>query len=65
MITYKLRINYQDTKVLQSDIELVSGDVGACRLECEFFDNGKRTDISDYVVTLKARRADGVILSEG
>ena len=65
MITYKLKINYQDTKVLQSNIELVSGDVGACRLECEFFDDGKRTDISNYIITLKARRADGVILSEG
>ncbi len=64
MITYKLKINYQDAKILQSDIEFVSGDVGAYLLECEFYDNGKRVDISGYSVALKAKRADGVILSE-
>lgn len=65
MITYKLKINYQDSKILQSNIEFVSGDIRAYLLECEFYDSGKRVDVSDYSVTLKAKRADGVILSEG
>ncbi len=64
MITYKLKIKYQDTKTLVSDIELISGDVGACRLEMEFYDNNERADISECIVSVKARRADGKVLSD-
>ncbi len=64
MITYKLKIKYQDTKTLVSDIELISGDVGACRLEMEFYDNNERADISGCIVSVKARRADGKVLSD-
>ena len=64
MITYKLKINYQDSRVLTSDMEFVTGDVGAYRLEFSFYDNGARVDVSDKLLTVKAKRADGVVLSD-
>lgn len=64
MITYKLKINYQDSRVLTSDMEFVTGDVGAYRLEFSFYDNGARVDISDKLLTVKAKRADGSVLSD-
>lgn len=64
MITYKLKINYQDSRVLTSDMEFVTGDVGAYRLEFAFYDNGARVGLSDKLLTVKARRADGVVLSD-
>ena len=60
MINYNLKINFQDEKVLSSDITFVSGDIGAYKLIFDFYDNGKKVDISDYVLTVKAKRSDGV-----
>lgn len=62
MINYKMKINYQDTKILTSDIELVSGDVGAYRFVFEFYDEGARVDVSDCLLTVRARRADGKVI---
>lgn len=64
MITYKLKINYQDPRILTSDMEFVTGDVGAYRLEFAFYDNGRRVDVSDCILSVKARRADGRVLSD-
>lgn len=64
MITYKLKINCQESKLYTSDMEFVSGDVGAYRLEFSFYDNGKQIDLSDKLFTVKGKRADGVILSD-
>ena len=64
MITYKLKINLQDSRLLTSDMEFVSGDVGAYRLEFMFYDNGKPLDLLGKLLTVKAKRADGVILSD-
>ncbi len=63
MINYKIKINFQDTKILTSGIELVSGDVGAYKFSFEFYDNGKRVDISKYTLTIRARRSDGVVVA--
>lgn len=63
MINYKIKINFQDTKILTSDIELVSGDVGAYKFSFEFYDNGKRVDISNYIVSVRAKRSDGVVVA--
>lgn len=60
MITYKLKINFQEARILNSDMEFVTGDIGAYRLECEFYDNGKRYDVTDKLLTVRAKRADGV-----
>ncbi len=60
MITYKLKINYQEARVLNSDMEFVTGDIGAYRLEFEFYDNGSRDNLAGKLLTVRARRADGV-----
>lgn len=62
MINYRLKINFQDTKTLTSDICFVSGDVGAYRFVFDFFDCGKKVDVSDCVLTVRAKRADGKII---
>jgi len=63
MITYNLKINFQDEKVLSSDIVFVSGDIGAYKLCFDFFDNGKKIDVSDYTLSIKAKRSDGVVVA--
>ena len=63
MITYKLKVNCPEPRMLISDMEFVSGDVNAYRLEFAFYDNGERVDLSDKILTVKGKRADGVILS--
>ena len=60
MINYNLKINFQDEKVLSSDIVFVSGDIGAYKLVFEFYDNGKKIDVSKHTLSVKAKRADGV-----
>ncbi len=63
MINYRIKIDYQDTKILTSDIELVSGDVGAYKFSFEFYNNGERVDISNYTLSVKAKRSDGVVVA--
>jgi len=60
MITYKLKINYQEARILNSDMEFVTGDIGAYCLEFEFYDNGSRDNLAGKLLTVRARRADGV-----
>ena len=64
MITYKLKINFQDPRVLTSDMEFVTGDVGAYRLECEFYDNGQPAEVSGLLLSVKAKRADGAVFTD-
>ena len=63
MINYKIKINFQDTKVLTSDICFVSGDVNSTRLIFEFYDDGKRVDISNYTLSVRAKRSDGTVIA--
>lgn len=60
MINYNLKITFQDEKILSSDIVFVSGDIRAYKLIFDFYDNGKKVDISKYTLTVKAKRPDGV-----
>lgn len=62
MINYRIKIDHQDAKTLTSDIELISGDVGAYKFCFEFYNEGKRVDISDYILIVRAKRADGKII---
>lgn len=59
MINYNLKIDILDEKTLSSDITFVTGDVGAYKMTFEFFENQSVIDISNYLLTIKARRADG------
>lgn len=63
MINYRLKINFQDAKVLTSDICFVSGDVNSSKLIFEFYDEGKRVDISNYTLSVRAKRSDGVVVA--
>jgi len=64
MITYQLKIHLEEPRMLSSNMEFVAGDVGAYRLAVSFFDNGTKVDLLDKTVTVKAKRADGVVLSQ-
>jgi len=64
MINYNIDINCEDPKFSTSQVELVSGDVGAYNLSCAFLNDGKRMDLTGLLPTLKAKRADGVTLSQ-
>lgn len=64
MITYKLKIDCTEPRHLVSDMEFVSGDVGAYLLEFSFYNGKKRMDISDKVLSVKAKRTDGVVISD-
>ena len=64
MITYHFNINCQEPRMLISDMEFVSGDTGAYCLNLTFYDNGKRLDLSDKVLAVKGKRADGKVISD-
>lgn len=63
MINYRLKINFQDAKTLTSDICFVSGDINSNTLIFEFYDEGKRVDISNYTLSVRAKRSDGVVIA--
>ena len=65
MINYRLKIDFCDAKTLASDICFVSGDVKSSTLCFEFYNDGKRVDISGYTLSVRAKRADGVIVASG
>ena len=64
MITYHFNINCQEPRMLISDMEFVSGDTGAYCLNLTFYDNGKRLDLSDKVLAVKGKRADGKVIHD-
>lgn len=59
MINYKMKIDCQSERVMSSDIVFVSGDVKAYKLIFTFFDGDAPVDVSDCVLIIRARRADG------
>lgn len=63
MINYNLKIDTDGEKIFASDISFVSGDVGAYKLTLEFFNNGKALDVSNYLLVVRAKRADGVVIN--
>ncbi|MBO5930456.1 MAG: hypothetical protein J6Q27_04090 [Clostridia bacterium] len=64
MITYQLKINGQDPRVLYSDMEFVAGDVGAYRMVFSFYDGVAPISLSDKAVVVKIKRADGEVLAD-
>ena len=64
MINYNIDINCEDPKISTSYAEFVSGDIGAYNLSFAFLNDGKRMDLTGLLPTLKAKRADGVTLSQ-
>ena len=64
MITYHLKLSGQDPRVLFSDMEFVAGDVGAYRLVFSFFDQQTPLSLTDKTLSVKIKRADGVVLSD-
>ena len=65
MINYRFKIDFCDAKILSSDICFVSGDVKSATLNFEFYNEGKRIDISDYTLSVRAKRSDGVVIASG
>ena len=63
MINYRLKIDFSDSKTLASDICFVSGDVKSSTLYFEFYNEGKRVDISGYTLSIRAKRSDGVVVA--
>ena len=63
MINYRLKIDFLDSKTLASDICFVSGDVKSSTLYFEFYNAGKRVDISGYTLSVRAKRSDGVVVA--
>lgn len=63
MINYRLKIDFSDSKVYTSDICFVSGDVKSSTLYFEFYDEGKRIDISGFTLSVRAKRSDGVVVA--
>lgn len=61
MINYNLKVDTLKEKILSSDISFVTGDVNAYKLVFEFFNGDDLIDISNYILTVRAKRADGVI----
>lgn len=64
MITYQVKIDTADPKLLTTDMEFVTGDVGAYKMVFSFYENGKPLDITGSILSVKAKRADGVVLSD-
>ena len=64
MITYHLKLSGQDPRVLFSNMEFVAGDVGAYRLVFSFYDEQTPLSLSDKILAVKIKRADGVVLSD-
>ncbi len=62
MINYKIKIDLNDSRILASDMEFVSTDVGAYKLSFLFFEGSEVVDVSDCLLTVRARRADGKII---
>ncbi len=64
MITYHFTFNLQDARMFDSNMELVTGDVGAYGVEISFLDNKKAFDISGYTFSVRAVRADETVLTD-
>ncbi len=62
MIVYNIRMDLQSDRTAHTDIVLTSGDVNAYRMEFDFYSQNKRRDVSGYVLCIRAKRADGVVV---
>ncbi len=66
MIEYKLKIDLQGDRNLYTDIVFSTGDSRGYALDFSFYSYGEKVDLSNYALTIKAKRADGkVIIDRG
>ena len=59
MINYNLKIDVLEERILTSDISFVTGDIGAYKMVFEFYQNQNYIDITNYLLVIRAKRADG------
>ncbi|MBQ2696572.1 MAG: BppU family phage baseplate upper protein [Clostridia bacterium] len=62
MVEYNIRIELQSERLLDTEMEFTTGDVKAYRLVFKFFSGGRPFDVSGCSLTVKAKRADGVVI---
>ena len=62
MIEYKLLIDLQSERSMHTDICLTSGDVRAYRLMFSFISGGNPYNVSEFLLNIKAKRPDGVVV---
>ena len=64
MITYKTRIDINGAKTMAADLVFTSGDTHAYRLCFFFYDGNEMYDTTGCRLTVKAKRADGVVVTD-
>ncbi len=62
MIDYNLKIDLQGDRAKHTDIVFTTGDNRGYKLNFSFYSYGEKVDISDYTVTVKAKREDGQVI---
>ncbi|MBE7022727.1 MAG: hypothetical protein E7414_05895 [Ruminococcaceae bacterium] len=65
MITYTYKLSLQGPRTTYTDAVFTPGDVSAYRLGIVFASEGKPYDTSGCTLAVKARRADGVVVTDG
>ncbi|MBE7022630.1 MAG: hypothetical protein E7414_05400, partial [Ruminococcaceae bacterium] len=64
MITYRYKLSLQGPRTTYTDAVFTPGDVSAYRLGIVFVSEGKPYDASGCTLAVKARRADGVVVTD-
>jgi len=64
MINYNFKIELTSGRTIYTNAEFTSGDVNGYRLNFTFFDNGKQISTSGMMLLIKAKRQDGVIVTD-
>ena len=64
MINYYIKTELTEQRTVYLNAEFTSGDVGGYRFNFTFFDNGKQISPAKMTLLVKAKRADGVIVTD-
>ena len=62
MIIYRFKTELSGERTKYSNAVFTTGDVRGYRLVFEFTQNGKKADISGCMLSVKAKRADGIVI---
>lgn len=63
-MTYHMNLELTDVREAESNLEFVTGDVGAYRVRIRFTENGTPLDISGYTFSVRGVRSDGKVFSD-